>query len=280
MKLTPELITAVGSSLNTLKDREIELRGHKIPAIENLGVTRDQVDTLDLTDNDIMTLANFPHLDRLAHLLLSNNLISRIDPRLAFSIPRLTTLVLTNNQLSSFHQLNALSRFPLLEYVTLIGNPIARENYYREFVVWKCKSIRVLDFKRVKAKERELAKSLMETSDGRPSSLAHSLSSSSSSSDKEHTSNRTAAEAIAQNQGAAGRLMTKEERKKLAQAIENSDSLEEIRRLEERLRLGYAIEDTDTSGSNKKRKEVNGDDTEEQPTGSKSNGQPAEKKKR
>lgn len=152
MKLTPELITSVGSSLNPLKDREIDLRGHKVPAIENLGVTRDQVDSLDLTDNDIMTLGNFPHLDRLAHLYLSNNLISRIDRRLAFSIPRLTTLTLTNNQISSFGQLAALARFPMLEYVTLIGNPVAREKYYREYVVWKCKSLRVLDFKRVKEK--------------------------------------------------------------------------------------------------------------------------------
>lgn len=152
MKLTPELITAIGSSLNPLQDREIDLRGHRIPAIENLGVTRDQVDTLDLTDNDIMTLGNFPHLDRLAHLYLSNNLISRIEARLAFSIPRLTSLALTNNQISSFSQLAALARFPMLEYVTLIGNPIAREKYYREYLVWKCKSLRVLDFKRIKVK--------------------------------------------------------------------------------------------------------------------------------
>lgn len=128
----------------------MSLRGHKIPAIENLGVTRDQLDTLDLTDNDLMTLGNFPHLDRLAHLLLSNNLISRIEPRLAFSLPRLTTLTLANNQIASFAQLAPLARFPQLEYLTLIGNPIAREKYYREWVVWKVKTVRVLDFKRVK----------------------------------------------------------------------------------------------------------------------------------
>lgn len=152
MKLTPELITAVGTSLNPLKDRELDLRGHKIPAIENLGVTRDQIDTLDLTDNDIMTLGGFPHLDRLAHLYLSNNLVSRIEPRLAFSIPRLTSLTMTNNQVASFAQLVALAKFPMLEFVTFIGNPVARKQYYREFIVWKCKSLRVLDFTRVTQK--------------------------------------------------------------------------------------------------------------------------------
>lgn len=152
MKLTPELIAARDSYLNPLKDREIDLRGLKLPAIENLGVTRDQVDTLDLSDNDILTLGNFPHLDRLAHLLLSNNLVSRIEPRIAFSLPRLTTLVLTNNQIASFAHLAPLGRFPMLQYLSLIGNPIAREKYYREWVVWKCKSLRVLDFRRIKDK--------------------------------------------------------------------------------------------------------------------------------
>ena len=129
MKLTPELLTATESYLNPLQDRELELRGHKIPTIENLGVTRDQLDTLDLTDNDLLSLSNFPHLDRLAHLLLSNNLISRIDPRLAFALPRLTSLTLTNNNIASFDQIKALGKFPLLQSLTLIGNPIAREKY-------------------------------------------------------------------------------------------------------------------------------------------------------
>lgn len=85
----------------------------------------------------------------------------------------------------------------------------------------------------------------METSDGRPSSLAHSLSASSREAGDDPLPQRTAAEAIAQNQGAAGRLMTKEERRRLEVAIEKSESLEEIRRLEERLRLGYAIQGVD-----------------------------------
>lgn len=152
MKLTPELLTSAGSHLNALGDRELSLRGCAIPRIENLGVTRDQLDTLDLTDNDVSQLGSFPHLDRLSTLLLSNNLVSRIEPRLAFSLPRLTTLVLTGNRIADFAQLAPLGRFPMLEYLTLQGNPVTREKYYREFVVWKCKTVRVLDFKRVKEK--------------------------------------------------------------------------------------------------------------------------------
>lgn len=106
-----------------------------------------------------------------------------------------------------------------------------------------------------------MARSLMETSDGRPSSLAHSLSrAGAEASSSDPSIQRTAAEAIAQINGAAGRLLTKDERKRLAQAIENSDSLEEIRRLEERLRLGYG-----SSGGNAgaKRKSIDGGDVRE-----------------
>lgn len=40
MKLTPELIAHSRSSLNPLKERELDLRGLQIPTIENLGASR------------------------------------------------------------------------------------------------------------------------------------------------------------------------------------------------------------------------------------------------
>lgn len=83
----------------------------------------------------------------------------------------------------------------------------------------------------VRSQERSVAKSLMETSDGRPSTLAHSLSApKGGEADGAIPQQRTAAEAIAMN-GAAGRLMTKEERKRLEEAIDKSESLEGERRL-------------------------------------------------
>ena len=91
-------------------------------------------------------------LKRLHTLIASNNIVSRIDHRLANSLPRLTTLVLTNNALADLSALDPLGRFPLLEFLTLQGNPVARKKHYREYVVWKCKKVRVLDFQRVKQK--------------------------------------------------------------------------------------------------------------------------------
>jgi U2 small nuclear ribonucleoprotein A' len=46
VRLTPELIGAAPSFLNPLKDRELDLRGHRIPVLENLGITKDQNDAI------------------------------------------------------------------------------------------------------------------------------------------------------------------------------------------------------------------------------------------
>lgn len=198
-----------------------------------------------MTDNDIRVLENFPVLSRLHTLIAANNLISRLDAKLAKSLPRLTTLVLTNNALSELSSLKPLARFPLLEYVTLMGNPVTRKKHYREYVIWKCKSIRVLDFQRIKQKERSLAKDLMETVDGRPSDLAVSLSSSGGVTAKGKATNGIVktfevGSVVAQG-GNAGKKMTAEERRALEEAIERSTSLDEIKKLEDRLRLGYSI---------------------------------------
>ncbi len=42
--------------LNPLQDRELDLRGYKIPMIENLGVAQDQFDAIDFSDNEIRAL--------------------------------------------------------------------------------------------------------------------------------------------------------------------------------------------------------------------------------
>lgn len=132
----------------------------------------------------------------------------------------------------------------MLQYVTLIGNPVTRKKHYREFMIWKCKSVRVLDFQRIKDRERQLAKQLMETADGRPSALAVSLSSSGKANNEVNSNGMKktfeVGSTIAQD-GAAGRKMTAEERRAIEEAIERSTSLEEIKKLEDRLRLGYSI---------------------------------------
>lgn len=40
---------------------------------------QDQFDTIDLSDNEIVKLENFPYLNRLGTLLINNNRITRIN---------------------------------------------------------------------------------------------------------------------------------------------------------------------------------------------------------
>ena len=110
-------------------------------------------DSLDLTDNDIRALANFPVLHRLKTLLLSNNRISKIDPELLTTyLPNLTTLVLTNNALAELSDLQGLAGAKFLEHLVLLDNPLTKKKYYRLYVIWKLPTVRVLDFTKVARK--------------------------------------------------------------------------------------------------------------------------------
>jgi len=242
MKLTLELIAQSRSYINALKDRELDLRGNEIPVIENLGVTKDQHDTIDLTDNSITSLSNLPRLVRLRTLLLSNNAISTIQPSISTSTPNLTTLVLTNNALSELGDLEALSGCRNLTYLSLMGCPVREKKYYREWVVWVCKRVRVLDFQRIKDKERSQAKTLFLTQDSLPTALATSLSSSRTA----VTAGAIAASATPVSgasktfvPGASGRLLTAEEKERVKEAIKNAGSVEEVRKIESMMREGW-----------------------------------------
>ena len=54
--LLADLVLCAPQFTNPLREREIKLRAYKIPAIENLGSTQDQFDTIDLSDNEIRKL--------------------------------------------------------------------------------------------------------------------------------------------------------------------------------------------------------------------------------
>jgi U2 small nuclear ribonucleoprotein A' len=127
--------------------------GHKIPAIENLGVAgvsdflqfwhwlsyedpddlnalEQPHDAIDFTDNDIQIVGNFPLSPRLRTLLLARNRISGIQPTLANSIPNLTTLVLTSNNVAELADLDTLGKFRNLTHLILVDNPVTRKEVW------------------------------------------------------------------------------------------------------------------------------------------------------
>uniref|UniRef100_A0A7N8YAT3 Small nuclear ribonucleoprotein polypeptide A' n=1 Tax=Mastacembelus armatus TaxID=205130 RepID=A0A7N8YAT3_9TELE len=160
VKLSAELIEQAAQYTNPVRDRELDLRGYKIPVLENLGATLDQFDTIDFSDNEIRKLDGFPLLKRLKTLLMNNNRICRIGENLEQSLPSLTELVLTNNNIQELGDLDPLASVKTLTLLSLLRNPVTNKKHYRLYVINKIPQIRVLDFQKVKLKERQEAEKM------------------------------------------------------------------------------------------------------------------------
>lgn len=167
MRLTLDLIEHATSFMNPLGERELDLRGtkkmscvygycnfwvaNKIPGIENLGTTRDRHDTIDLSDNELRKLENFPLMKRLTCLLLANNFIRKIEP-LDTKLPYLHTLILTNNLIEDIKDIESLKNMKHLKTLSLIGNPVASKMNYRLSMIKCFPQLHVLDFQKIASK--------------------------------------------------------------------------------------------------------------------------------
>lgn len=163
MRLTADLLWKSPHFFNAIKERELDFRGNKIAVIENLGATENQFDTIDLSDNEIVKLENFPYLNRLGTLLINNNRITRINPNIGEFLPKLHTLILTNNRLVNLVEIDPLASLPKLQTLSLLDNNITKKPNYRLYVIHKLKGLRLLDFRKVKQKERIEAANLFAT---------------------------------------------------------------------------------------------------------------------
>uniref|UniRef100_A0A182NHF6 Probable U2 small nuclear ribonucleoprotein A' n=1 Tax=Anopheles dirus TaxID=7168 RepID=A0A182NHF6_9DIPT len=167
VKLTPDLINQSMQYMNPCRDRELDLRGYKIPQIENMGATLDQFDTIDFSDNDIRKLDGFPQLSRLKCLLLNNNRIVRISENLHESLPNLQSVILTGNNIQELGDLEPLTKLANLETLSLLTNPVSTKQHYREYVAFRFPHLRLLDFRKIRQKEREAAKELFKSKKGK-----------------------------------------------------------------------------------------------------------------
>jgi len=110
---------------------------------------QDQFDTIDLSDNEIKKVENFPLLTRLKTLFFNNNQISKLAS-LGEVLPYLDTLILTNNKLTSLSDLDPLATLTSLRTLSLLENPVSLKNNYRLYVIHLLPKLRLLDFKKVK----------------------------------------------------------------------------------------------------------------------------------
>ncbi|EXJ93379.1 U2 small nuclear ribonucleoprotein A' [Capronia coronata CBS 617.96] len=234
MRLTADLIHNSLSYLNPLKERELDLRGHRIPAIENLGAAGPQ-DAIDFTDNDIAILTNFPLSPRLNTLLCARNRIQGVDKKIAEQLPNLTTLVLTANHVKELADLEGLTLCGRLTHLSLLENPVTRKEHYRLYLIWAVPSIRFLDFQKVRDAEREQAKELFGTADA-PTELAAKIRGV-----KSRTFDVSATGINGKAEGARKGVrtqLTETEKKRVQEMIKNAKSLAEITRIEKDLAEG------------------------------------------
>ena len=231
-RLTADLISRSPQGLNACGEYELDVRGHKIGAVENLGATQNQFDAIDLSDNEIVRLEGFPVLPRLHTLTLCNNRIARVAPGTQDALPNLATLTLTNNRVTSFGDVDALAGLKRLKRLSLLGNPVSQREDYRLYVAHVLPSVAILDFRKVKQAERDAARKKFGGKSGEKA--------------LESARAKTFAPGVAETEKSdsprpAG--PTPEQLLALKAAIANAATLEEVTRLEQALTTGIVPSD-------------------------------------
>uniref|UniRef100_A0A453JF79 U2A'/phosphoprotein 32 family A C-terminal domain-containing protein n=1 Tax=Aegilops tauschii subsp. strangulata TaxID=200361 RepID=A0A453JF79_AEGTS len=126
-------------------------------SVEEFGGTEDEFDTIDLSENMIIKLGNFPCLNRLGTLVASHNRINHICSNIGELLPNLHTLVLMNNDITSLAEIDPLAALPKLKSLYLLENPVTEKPDYRFYVIHGLKHLMSLDFEKVKPQERTTA---------------------------------------------------------------------------------------------------------------------------
>ncbi|KAF4663122.1 hypothetical protein FOZ61_001925 [Perkinsus olseni] len=237
MRLTADLIEQSGEQMITpAGDRALVLRGLKIPVMENLSATKDHYDCLDLTDNDIAKIPNdSAPLTRLRTLMLANNRISRIGSTCFDNMPNLTSVVLTNNRLEKLQDLYPLGQLRHLERLTVLDNEVCNVQHYRLFLIHILpKTVRFIDFARVKDKEREAAAKLFGGPEGEKFLLKIAPRITAEEEDSANKAEANAKENVPNGASADRGLLLA----RIKEAIEAASSMEEVTKLEKALRTG------------------------------------------
>jgi len=227
MRLNADMISRSPAFFNAMKDRELDLRGNKIAVIENLAATQDQFDSLDLSDNEIRKLECLAVLPRTKLLMFNNNQINRIAENLGRAFPNLESLVLTNNRFTTLKELEPLAMLASLTMLSMVDNPVTKQQHYRAFLIAMLPNLRVLDFQKVKPAERQAA----EVTYGAASAAKRQKTAADAA--------KTFVPGAPDTAPAAPKSgPTPEQIARIKDAIANASSLEEVARLEKALKSG------------------------------------------
>ncbi|XP_065545032.1 leucine-rich repeat-containing protein 49 isoform X2 [Lathamus discolor] len=152
--------------------RLLNFQHNFITRIQNISNLQHLV-FLDLYDNQIEEISGVSTLRSLRVLLLGKNRIKKIsnldnlknldvldlhgNQKDVDTLPCLQRLFLSFNNISSFEDILCLAESSSLSDITLDGNPIAQETWYKHTVLHHMMQLRQLDMKRITEEERRMA---------------------------------------------------------------------------------------------------------------------------
>ncbi|XBH74860.1 hypothetical protein VPH35_101729 [Triticum aestivum] len=183
-------------------------------------------------------------MNRLGTLLINNNRITRINPNLGEFLPKMHTLVLTNNRLTSLAEIDPLASLPKLQFLSLLDNTVTKQPDYRLYVIHKLKHLRLLDFKKVKQQERADAAQKFHSKEAEEAAKKVAA--------KAYTPVVMDAQGTTKDQGPKVVAPTPAQITAIKAAIINSQTLDEVTRLEKALSTGqvpaeFALPKPDTN---------------------------------
>merc|ERR1712100_926990 len=147
------------------------------------------------------------------------------------------------NKLEKLVDLAPLTKLKTLERLSLLENPVVKVKHYRPYMIYKCsKTLRILDFNRIKDKERKAAGLLFAHERGKklleeiaPARVVKDMS------DKPA-------------EGAAKLGPSPEVIERIKRAIAEAETIEEVTRLERALKSGVLPDDLKEESAAKKAK--------------------------
>ncbi|XP_072236244.1 leucine-rich repeat-containing protein 49 [Leuresthes tenuis] len=139
---------------NLSKLNILDLHGNQICRIENISHL-SELRVLNLSGNSIAKVENLQGLSSLTELNLQHNCISALTE--VDCLPCLQRLFLSCNNIVSFDQLACLGESRSLSELTLDGNSVALETWYKQAVLRCVLHLRQLDMKRITDEDRRMA---------------------------------------------------------------------------------------------------------------------------
>lgn len=77
------------------------------------------------------------------------------------------SLILTGNQIAELGDIDPLVSLEKLTTLSLMHNPITAKQHYRLYVIYRLPQLKLLDFRKIKMKERDEAKTLFKSKKGK-----------------------------------------------------------------------------------------------------------------